>query len=219
MYYSCVLSNRNKLFRRDIYIPKVAVAMKVCQVICYCSSPLLGFKRIFQCILQCSLYHNIDIGTKWHCALVSCTPSQSMGLVLGCGLFWHWVSWCVPFTNSLIEFYFIMMVVIIIVIFMAILFILNYTFRLFVSTSGSANVHLPGFLHPWTFSLNIGLNMLPSDSFMSFLDSLQIYRGVSGFATDCPCGVWWRGLTTCLLYVGQLFGNLVRNDSRYVILI
>ena len=27
------------------------------------------------------------------------------------------------------------------------------------------------------------------------------YRGVSGFATDCPCGVWYRGLTTCLLYV------------------
>ena len=27
-------------------------------------------------------------------------------------------------------------------------------------------------------------------------------RRVSGFATDCPCGVWCRGLTTCLLYVG-----------------
>ena len=27
------------------------------------------------------------------------------------------------------------------------------------------------------------------------------YRGVSGFATDCPCGVWCRGLTTCLLLV------------------
>ena len=29
-------------------------------------------------------------------------------------------------------------------------------------------------------------------------------RGVSGFATDCPCGVWYRGLTTCLLHVGHL---------------
>ena len=28
------------------------------------------------------------------------------------------------------------------------------------------------------------------------------YRRVPGFATDCPCGVWCRGLTTCLLYVG-----------------
>ena len=25
------------------------------------------------------------------------------------------------------------------------------------------------------------------------------YRGVPGFATDCPCGVWCRGLTTCHL--------------------
>ena len=35
------------------------------------------------------------------------------------------------------------------------------------------------------------------------------YRGVPGFATDCPCGVWCRGLNTCLHYVGSFFGNLV----------
>ena len=35
------------------------------------------------------------------------------------------------------------------------------------------------------------------------------YRGVPGFASDCPCGVWCRGLTTYFLYVGPLFGNLV----------
>ena len=28
-------------------------------------------------------------------------------------------------------------------------------------------------------------------------------RGNSGFTTDCPCGVWCRGLTTCLLHVWQ----------------
>ena len=32
-------------------------------------------------------------------------------------------------------------------------------------------------------------------------------RGVSGYATDYPCGVWCRGLTTCLLHVGPPFGN------------
>ena len=36
-----------------------------------------------------------------HCALVSCTPSQSIGLVLGHALFWYWVSSCIPFSNSL----------------------------------------------------------------------------------------------------------------------
>ena len=38
-------------------------------------------------------------------------------------------------------------------------------------------------------------------------------RGVSGFATDCPCGAWCRGLTTCLLHVGPPFRNLILNNS------
>ena len=38
-------------------------------------------------------------------------------------------------------------------------------------------------------------------------------RGVSGFATDCPCDVRCRGLTTCLLHVGPNFGNRVLNTS------
>ena len=37
--------------------------------------------------------------------------------------------------------------------------------------------------------------------------------GVSGFATDCPCGVWCRGLTTCLLHVGPPFGNRLLHNS------
>ena len=61
-------------------------------------------------------------------------PSQSIGLVLGCALFWCWVSLCVPFTHSLLECSFIMMVATIIGIFMAILFILNYTLRLSVTS-------------------------------------------------------------------------------------
>ena len=42
------------------------------------------------------------------------------------------------------------------------------------------------------------------------------YRGVSSFATDYPCAVWWRGLTTCLLYVGSPFVNLIVNDNGFV---
>ena len=38
-------------------------------------------------------------------------------------------------------------------------------------------------------------------------------RGVSGFATYCPCDVWCRGLTTCLLHVGPPFGNRFLNNS------
>ena len=38
-------------------------------------------------------------------------------------------------------------------------------------------------------------------------------KGVSGFATDCPCSVWSRGLTSCLLHVGPPFGNRLLNNS------
>ena len=69
-----------------------------------------------------------------------------------------------------------MIVVIIIGIYMAIQYFLNYTLGvLYLSSSGSANAQLPGCFHPWTFSLNIGMNMLPLDSFMSCLHSLLGY--------------------------------------------
>ena len=32
-------------------------------------------------------------------------------------------------------------------------------------------------------------------------------RGVSGLATDSPCGVWGRGWTTCLLHDSPFFGS------------
>ena len=38
-------------------------------------------------------------------------------------------------------------------------------------------------------------------------------RGVSGFATDCPCDIWCRGSTTCLLHVGPPFRNWFLNTS------
>ena len=34
-----------------------------------------------------------------------------------------------------------------------------------------------------------------------------ISRGISGLATDSPCGVWGRGWTTCLLHDSPLFGS------------
>ena len=63
-----------------------------------------------------------------------------------------------------------MIVKTIIGIFMAINYTLGYK-----SSSGSANAQLPGCFHPWTFSLNIGLNKFPLDSFMLCLHSLLGY--------------------------------------------
>ena len=50
----------------------------------------------------------------------------------------------------------------------------NYS-NLYISSSGSANAQLIGCFRPWTFTLNIGLNMFPLDSVMSCLHSLLGY--------------------------------------------
>ena len=63
----------------------------------------------------------------------------------------------------------------------------------------------------WEYRIQHGANgplyVTPSYSTWIFC------RGVSGFANDCPCGVWCRGLTTCLLHVGPPFGNRILNNS------
>ena len=81
---------------------------------------------------------------------------------------------------SWIEFDFIMKFIMIVVtitgIFMAINCLLIYTLGfLCISNSGSANTQLHGCFCPWIFSLNIGLNMFPLDSFMSCLHSILGY--------------------------------------------
>ena len=115
----------------ETYIPKVGVTMLVYWMIWCCYCFCLVSSVYFSCIVQYSLYHNMDIDTMWHFTLVSSTPSQSIGLIFGCALFWCWVSLGAPVTISLIEFYFIMIFIMIIVtitgIFMAIHYFLNYT--------------------------------------------------------------------------------------------
>ena len=69
-----------------------------------------------------------------------------------------------------------MIIVTIIGIFMAINYLLIYTLGfLYISSSGSANAQYPGCFRPWSFSLNIGLNMFPLDSFMLYLHSVLGY--------------------------------------------
>ena len=69
-----------------------------------------------------------------------------------------------------------MIVVTISGIFMASNCLLFYTLDfIYISNSGSANAQLPGCFCPWTFSLNIGLDMFPWDSLMSCLHSLLGY--------------------------------------------
>ena len=62
----------------------------------------------------------------------------------------------------------------------------------------------------WEYRIQHGANrpLYVTSSYSTWI----FCRGVSGFATDCPCGVWCRGLTTCLLHVGPPFGNRILNN-------
>ena len=63
----------------------------------------------------------------------------------------------------------------------------------------------------WEYGIQHGANgpLYVTSSYSTWI----FCRGFSGFATDCPCGVWCRGLTTCLLHVGPPFGNRILNNS------
>ena len=50
---------------------------------------------------------------------------------------------------------------------------------------------------------------LPCTGF-TFLTRI-LCSGVTCFVTGCPCGVWCRWLTTCLLYVGPILGKSILN--------
>ena len=56
--------------------------------------------------------------------------------------------------------------------------------------------------HIYCSSIMPQYNVVSNGWFAWFTFPTRIfYRGVPGFATDCPCAVWCRGLTSCLLYL------------------
>ena len=69
-------------------------------------------------------------------------------------------------------------------------------------------------LQDWIIS-NYIFSVLRNDMKRKYLWSPFSYHGAPfpNHATDCPCDVWCRGLTTCLLHVGPPFGNRFLNNS------
>ena len=144
----------------------------------------------FNCILQDYLYYNMDRGTMIHCALDSCTPSQSKW----CALFWCWVSLCVLFTNSFIECYFIISTTIFRILCPFYSFCTTHLSFPKLGSSSSATMQLRTSLDVssldilfeyWIKHVTFGLNVM-------FRFSIRIfYSEVPGFATatDCHCGV------------------------------
>ena len=84
--YSWILMNGSHMFKKSIFFTTTPQNHWIAQGHalvwpCWC----VGWNNTviiswlvsnvhFNCIIQYSLYHNRDIGTMWHCALVSCTP-------------------------------------------------------------------------------------------------------------------------------------------------
>ena len=134
-----------------------------------------------------------------------CTTSQSIGLVLGSAWFLLWI--------SLVVFFGITSCVL--------LYDNKTNTRMLVTTV----IH---FKQHFDIRYFASCNLSPPRMFSS-LDLLSeyriqhgtigplydtsrystwiFYRGVSDFATDCPCSVLCHGLTTCLLYVDPFLGN------------
>ena len=125
----------------------------------------------------------MDIGTIWHCTLVSGTQPQSIRLFSGCALFWCWVLLWAPVTISLIELYFvmifIMLVVTIIGILMAIHYFLKYTlttmlfFIFFFSHLNALQYDDTLFSFTLFFMSQIVLYFLHSTSVLSFCIDIQ----------------------------------------------
>ena len=97
--------------------------------------------------------------------------------------------------------------------FMAINYFLNYTLGFLHQWSfGSANAQLsrcasaPDILLEYCM-FNPIFNVTFGPLYSTFaLPTRIFYMGVPGTATGCACGVWFRGLTTSILYVGPLLG-------------
>ena len=133
----------------------------------------------FSCMIQCSLCHGMDIGTcnivHWSAASHHRIAYQTsfwvcVVLVLSvircsCHYFLDRILFDHDFHHDSCDYHSV---------FRAINYLCDLGF-LYISSSGPANAQLPGCFGPWTFSLNIGLNMFPLDSIMSCLHSLLGY--------------------------------------------
>ena len=136
----------------------------------------------------------------------SCTPSRSIGECAVPGLYatfcFLWFTNCVLlFDKNLI---------------LGCLWLLVFVLSILILGIWCSTIpHLPGCFCPWNllweYRIQHGANgpLFVTSSYSTWI----LCRGVSGFATDCPCGVWCRGLTTCLLHVGPPFGNRILNNS------
>ena len=140
-----------------------------------------GFRCAFSCMFQYALCHGMDIGTcdtvQWSAAPHNRIANRTVFwvyvvlvlnvIMYSCHYFLDRIIFHHDFHHDSCDYHWD---------FMAINYLLIHTLGfLYLSYSGSAKAQLPGCFWPWTFSLTIGLNMFPLESFMSCLHSLLGY--------------------------------------------
>ena len=140
----------------------------------------------------------------------SCTPSHSIGLFLGSARFLGWMPFFVFFGLPIVSCSSIKSTTRMLVIF-GICSKQHFDTRYLVFYNTSPPRMFLSLDLLWEYRIQHGANgpFYVTSSYSTWI----FWRGVSGFATDCPCGVWCRGLTTCLLHVGPPFGNRILNNS------
>ena len=204
MYYRCVLSKWHKFFLWDIYILRVSVAITVCRECYIVILSCLGSIVYFRCIVRDSLYHNLETWIQvpsdivhWH--LHPATVYRIVFLAGRCSvILCHYDDVCDYYWD-----------------FFWYSFWPTYLGFLKLVNVGSATTYLPGCVCTWTFSLNIGLNMSLSGSFISCFDSLLGYlQERSRLCNWLPLRC--HGLSTCFLHFCPFFENLLLNDTLSV---
>ena len=185
--------------------------MLVYWMISYCYCFLSGFKCTFSCIVQYSLYFDMDIGTMSHSTLVSSIPITVYRTVF-------WVCAVLVLSVIMCSYYCFLDII-----------LFHHDFH-----HDSCDYHWDFYGHSLLFELHFRLSLpnqfwfckcttpwmfLPLGILLEYwiahvsfgllyvvftFPTRIFYRVVPGFATDCPCSVWCCGLTTCLLYVGPV---------------
>ena len=79
-----------------------------------------------------------------------------------------------------------------------------------LSVHNSTIAQLSGIFLPLPLLLKYWIDLAMMDRLCPIHIYIYIYSGFSGFATDCLCSVWCRGLTTCLTYACRLMKYSVK---------
>ena len=156
----------------------------------------------------------------WHCALVSCTLLQSVGLFGVCHVLVLSVIMCsfYYFLDTVLIMVYIQWLQLLLEFLCPLLFILTYTLKLSETRWFWFCNYAPAWMFlPLELLLNIGLNMLPSDPFMSYLDSLLWYCTGEFQALHLIVLAVFGAVDHLLQYIGPLFGNLVVENNSGVV--